>query len=144
MPVTKSHYNYMLGNSLLNKLWNIITGCIVSLMQYCSQQRQLETMGGRHKRCIPQCWTCWQEYSTAGRPRHCRSCCPLEKLSLVHRLPDSVLLSHPLSSAGDKRSREGCPFLALWLSSKTAGHISSTFTLTLMLHLPSQTFTNSP
>jgi len=56
----------MLGNSLLNKLWNIITGCIVSLMQYCSQQRQLETMGGRHRSSIPQCWTCWQESSTAG------------------------------------------------------------------------------
>jgi len=26
----------MLGNSLLNKLWNIISGCIVSLMQYCT------------------------------------------------------------------------------------------------------------
>ena len=26
----------MLGNSLLNKLWNIITGCIVSLIILCS------------------------------------------------------------------------------------------------------------
>jgi len=31
MSVIKSHYNYfMMDNFLLNKLWNIITGCIVT------------------------------------------------------------------------------------------------------------------
>jgi len=97
----------MLGNSVLNKLWNIITGCIVSLI-LCS----IVVSSTSQKQCgegtgdVSLSVELVDRSSTAGRPRHCRSCCSLEKLLLVHRLPDGVLLSRPLSSAGEKSSRE--------------------------------------
>ena len=75
----------MLGNSLLNKLWIIIiTGCIVSLI-LCS----IVVSSTSWKQCgegtgdVSLSVELVDMSSTAGRPQHCRSCCPLEKLSLA-------------------------------------------------------------
>jgi len=95
MSVTKSHALYMLGNSLLDKLWNIITGCIVSLI-LCS----IVVSSTSWKQCgegtgdVSLSVELVDRSSTTGRPRHCRSCCPLEKLSLVHRLIVSCSVIH--------------------------------------------------